>query len=150
MRHGLIGSMPFRDRNMRSLMLSPIGADPTLAGVALLQCPCQRPPSTSRRKKLLKSPEFVMIPFSSTPGPHQIAIAVAIGVQPGAVLGAHGASARTADGESLYLNRRRQPLERARIAVHFPPHQVIARRRHIGRPQHRCFHVFLTKWLTSP
>src|ERR1700687_814450 len=80
-------------------------------------------------KELLETPEFVMIPFSGTPGPHQIAEVIAI--QAGASLAAHGATARTADGESLYLNRRRQPTERARIALDFPPHQVIARRRHI-------------------
>src|SRR6266852_886201 len=80
-------------------------------------------------KELLESPEFVMIPFSGTPGPHQIAEAIA--VQPGAILDAHGAAARTADGERLYLNRRRQSFERARIALHFPPHQVIPRCRHI-------------------
>src|SRR6266436_4021855 len=90
-----------------------------------------KPPNTSNElpKELLESPEFVMIPFSGTPGPHQIA--EDIGIQPGAILGAHGAAARTADGERLYLHRWRQPFERARIAFHFPPHQVIARRRHI-------------------
>src|SRR2546425_13320141 len=94
-----------------------------------------KPPTTvsGPPKELLESPEVVMIPFSGTPGPHQIA--EAIGVQPGAILGAHGAAARTADGERLYLNRRRQSLERARITLHFPPHQVIARRRHIVASQ---------------
>src|SRR6266478_3811550 len=81
------------------------------------------------QKELPEYPEFVMIPFSGAPGPHQIA--EAIGVQPGAILDAHGAAARTADGERLYRHRRRQPFERVRIAFHFPPHQVIARRRHI-------------------
>src|SRR6266852_3484609 len=93
------------------------------------QTASRQTPSMSLPKELLESPEFVMIPFSGTPGPHQIA--EAIGVQPGAILGAHGAAARTADGERLYLNRRRQSFERARIALHFPPHQVIAQCRHI-------------------
>jgi hypothetical protein len=47
-------------------------------------------------KKLLESPEFVMIPFSLAPGPHQIAPAV--GVQPSMFLQAHGPAATTADG----------------------------------------------------
>src|SRR5437868_9955558 len=80
--------------------------------------------SLSAGRELLELPKLVVIPFSRTPSPHQIAIRVV--VQSGVILTAHGTAARTAHPESFYPNRRRQPSKSFRPALHFSSHQIIA------------------------